>query len=269
MVRGVVMKVYQPADPLLVAFRAKTKLLNPSITCDVLVYNEKEATTLRDVPIMRQSAGLVDNDTWVPRATTINLVGGLLIQDGNGPFIPTPIPPTTPDNMDGDHVLVGFMNNDLGQPVILGQLDHPRNVRTPIFAIPPDYKRKIAINGWMLGVTKAGNISIDGLLASAGVVTPTIPPVEVPAVPVAGSINIAMAPLTKLSVGLAIAPSTTQEPVILGRTFLTQLTASLTEISSALTALGMATPNTAALLSAISVSLGAGKPLLSTQVEVD
>lgn len=58
------------------------------------------------------------------------------------------------------------------------------------------------------------------------------------------------------------------EPVILGKTFLTDLQSSLTEISTALTALGIPLPNTTTLLSNLSSSLSADSPYLTPRLKV-
>jgi len=228
MLQGVITKVYGVADPELATNRNPTQLFAPAVMCDVFIYDPRHTTTLRQVPIMRESAGLVDNDVWIPRASTIDIKTGLLISDGGGALGP-PVPVVSdPRNMDGDHVIVGFMSNDLARPIILGQVDHPSNVRN----LPTDktlYKKKRTLRGWTIGMTIDGNIDLNGIVATAGIVTPGIPSVEVPAVPVAGNVNIATAAGAKVSIGLLLAPSPTQEPVILGRTMLTALQTQLTQ----------------------------------------
>lgn len=297
LLQGVVIKVHGVAAPSLASIRNPTNLNQPTITCDVFVYDPKHTTILYDVPIMRESAGLVDNDVWIPRAASIDLISGVM-NVGNAPPPAAPLPMSEPKNLDGDHVVIGFLSNDLSRPVILGQLDHPRNVRN----LPTDtalYKRIKYVRGWKIGVTGSGNIDINGVLAGSGIVPPGLPPVETPAVPVAGNINVAFAAGAKASLGLALAPSPTQEPVVLGTTFLTSLQAKLTAekaawdtlfathtaYATAFTALGQPAAATAAtaaanaavaasvqiatVLSSITTSLGAGKPFLSTVLETD
>lgn len=58
------------------------------------------------------------------------------------------------------------------------------------------------------------------------------------------------------------------EQVILGKTFLTDLQSSLTEISTALSALGVPLPNTTTLLSNIASSLSANSPYLTPRLKV-
>jgi len=59
------------------------------------------------------------------------------------------------------------------------------------------------------------------------------------------------------------------EPMILGRTFLTDLQSSLTEISTALTAIGIPLPNTTTLLSSLSESLTSNSPYLTPRLKVE
>jgi len=59
------------------------------------------------------------------------------------------------------------------------------------------------------------------------------------------------------------------EPVILGTQFLTDLSASITEIQTALNGLGIATPETVTLLANIATSLTAGAPHLSSTLETE
>lgn len=61
---------------------------------------------------------------------------------------------------------------------------------------------------------------------------------------------------------------TAAEPFILGTTFLTDLQSSLTEISTALTALGVPLPNTTTLLGNIASSLSGNAPYLTPRLKV-
>lgn len=61
---------------------------------------------------------------------------------------------------------------------------------------------------------------------------------------------------------------TAAEPFILGTTFLTDLQSSLTEISTALTALGVPLPNTTALLGNLASSLSGNAPYLTPRLKV-
>lgn len=302
MLRGVVLNVYLPGDPRLLKVRNPTDLAAPFVSCDVLVYEPHHTTVLHDVPILRVSAGLVDSEVWQPRATSVDLVKQILVVDGGGP-LGAPLPMSKVRDMDGDHVVIGFLGGNLHDPVIMGQLDHPRNVRNPLFADPIKYKYKRVIRGWKIGVTEGGNVSVDGVQASVGAISTTPVPVEAPAVPVAGNVNIALFPLTHINVGLTTAESATKEPTLLGTSFLNQLNllfaqmiltnalvqTTLTTFGAKLALFGPDAPLAAAAtvaalqldlaqlqafqsaisLSEIGAAAGAGRPLLAHTLRID
>ncbi|NIR15124.1 MAG: hypothetical protein GWN86_14760, partial [Desulfobacterales bacterium] len=94
-------------------------LLNrPSaVYCDVLTYNSipgRRWAGFKKVLVSQDQGGLHDEKLWVPRATKTNLFGTL--NEGEG---------ANPADMDGDHVLIGFMNDSLNEPIILKALPHP------------------------------------------------------------------------------------------------------------------------------------------------
>lgn len=288
--RGVVIASYKPGDPRNASRRTPTKLLVPTITCDVLLYDPDYVTILRDVPIMRQSAGLIDSEVWVPRAATVNLLGGALTVAGNGPLDPTALYPTSPSDMDGDHVVVAFLNNDLAQPIIVGQIDHPRNTANPVFNVPPDAQYARKLRGWLFAMLADGNVVVDGVLAGAGAVPPAIPAVETPS-PTAGSLRVTLKAGQKVSISLAAAPSLTQERVVTEgflaalKTKLQAERASHQAANAAWAALNAVTPNAAytaaataattaatactTLIGLIDTSDGASDPFLSALLEVD
>jgi hypothetical protein len=63
--------------------------------------------------------------------------------------------------------------------------------------------------------------------------------------------------------------SSASQPPLQGTAFLTALQAALPELIAAATALGIPTPNSAALLANIATSLSARAPYLATKVEVE
>lgn len=92
---------------------------NPPVAvyCDVLVYPSiggQRWFGLRHVLVSQEVSGLHRGRIWRPRATTMDLLDDLDIEGGSNPAY-----------MDGDHVLIGFINDNLGQPVIIRALPHP------------------------------------------------------------------------------------------------------------------------------------------------
>jgi len=72
---------------------------------------------------------------------------------------------------------------------------------------------------------------------------------------------------TAKKVIVASKSSSATEPVILGSTFITDLSSSLTELQAAVNALGILTPNTLSLLTKIATSISTGSPYLSSTLE--
>lgn len=110
--RGVVVAVYvfdddgypQPED------RPNTVLV------DVLTYGEHN-TYIPRVPWTYERSGLHEGDVSLPRAATIDTEGDLNLLNSN------------PRNLDGDHVIVSFIENSLNQPYISRSIGHPSSDR--------------------------------------------------------------------------------------------------------------------------------------------
>lgn len=217
-VRGVVIEVYEP-DSL--------NLRNPligkgGIVCDVLVYETDAYTVMRQVPIAMQSAGLNDHEVWRPRKASVNLAGGAL-SVGKGPI------PTKAEDMDGDHVLIQFVANDLQQPIIIAQLPHPKNTRKTSTADATKYKYRRYVRGSSFGVKDNGDIEVDLTAASDGSIGPSGAEISNPS---AGNLVV----IHKLGTTTDITAATLSDPqyVLLADDFLTDLLAAMTQISGVL-----------------------------------
>lgn len=84
-----------------------------TIYCDVLCYGKHEGVVPRVLVTHGERAGLQEGDISIPRATTIAV---------NGPLDQLQ---TNPAMMDGDHVIIGFLEDDLKKPFILRYMSHP------------------------------------------------------------------------------------------------------------------------------------------------
>lgn len=218
LLRGVVVGVEFPAEH--VAGDIDPARL-PGVLCSVLIYQAQQRTVLHGVPVAVQSGGYGDHEVWVPQAATRNVVGGAF-----------DVMRADVTELDGDHVLVGFIAGDFAQPVLLSQLPHPRTTERPTDTAVR-YDRVLA--GTRVQVFEDGEV----------VVTP------------AGKVTITN--------GAAPAP----EPVILGRTFLTDLVAALVEIQTLMVGLGVPTTDLAVLITDINASLASTAPYLSSLLETD
>ncbi len=90
------------------------------VYCDVLVYSGMRNTRYMYLPrcvvVQDRGGALHSGRVWKPRAASIDISGSTNLNIEQA---------TNPAYMDGDHVLVGFFDNDFSQPVILGGIAHP------------------------------------------------------------------------------------------------------------------------------------------------
>lgn len=85
--------------------------------CDVMCYSGipgQRFIFLRKVLVSQERGGIHNGRVWKPRAATLDITGDYVADGG-----------TSPANWDGDHVLVGFMDNKPNMPVILRGIPHP------------------------------------------------------------------------------------------------------------------------------------------------
>jgi hypothetical protein len=114
LLRGVVTKTYvidNPDHP----YANGTPI---AVYCDVLVYSSVKGTTFRLLPncLVSQDRGAMHSGrVWKPKAATIDISGDTFdLEKG-----------TDPSSVDGDHVLVGFLDDSFNLPVVLKGLSHP------------------------------------------------------------------------------------------------------------------------------------------------
>lgn len=249
MLRGVVTATYLPDDPTEVTRAAVRGFLPGSekgILCDVLITDPAYRTLLRDVPIMVASGGLNDHEVWLPRESTIDITPGILNVSLEGQLIP----PSQTHKMDGDHVVVAFLGNDLNQPIIVGQIPHPSTNRRPSFLDQANplfngpFKWRRFIQGIDFGVNRSGNIFVDMSNASTGLTDPIGTEIPAPGPdPLGGNLTITCFTGTlpvDTKVSIVDSVLTAPEPMILGDTWLTDTNTDLTQLNSHLTTLSAA-----------------------------
>ena len=148
--RVVVLQTYYPDEDL----RKGIGSTQICVTCDVRTYG-RYSRVLPKVPVLQQTHGVHDQDVYIPRPSRINLSGGDLVSN------PTATQgPTSAENLDGDHVLVGFLDNDPMQPVILPfGMPHPGTKER--LKSSAGRVRRIRHNGTVVEWDGLGNITID------------------------------------------------------------------------------------------------------------
>lgn len=143
-----------------------------AIYCDVLIYPSipyQRWFGLKNVLVTQDVAGVHRGKIWKPRAATIDLTKNYV---DSGATI------NNPAYLDGDHVLIGFLNDSLDQPVILRALPHPmidlgredkeplgRRMKLKKVDGDPDFWRHHGIFG---GVDNDGNYILDSRFANNG-----------------------------------------------------------------------------------------------------
>ena len=154
--RAVVLQTYYPAEderPVFASFSQKCVL------CDVRTYG-RYSREFSKVPVLQNVHGLFDEDIYIPRPSTQDIEGGDWRGIGSSSGTPT-----AAENLDGDHVLLGFLENDPAQPVILPyQLAHPNSRYAPQAA--DGRVRRFRFNGVVIAWDKDSNLTIDATEAS-------------------------------------------------------------------------------------------------------
>lgn len=118
LLRGVVVETYVTDDSGHPQADTPADQAPIAVYCDVLVFPSipgQRWVGLRNVLVTQEIAGLHRGRIWKPRPASIDFLDSLSIEEGSNPAY-----------MDGDHVLVGFMNDNLAQPVIMRALPHPQ-----------------------------------------------------------------------------------------------------------------------------------------------
>ena len=118
LLRGVVVTTYVIDDDHYPQVTVTDVPNSTSVLCDVLCYTNLPGThwiVLRKVMVLQDKGGVHNGRIWKPKATTMDLSGVDLNIDGIG----------NPADFDGDHVLIGFIDGNNNQPIILGGVPHP------------------------------------------------------------------------------------------------------------------------------------------------
>lgn len=152
------------------------ELLPGAVYCDVLVMSNMPTVRGRVIPkalVMQPlGSGIQAGRVWKPRAATQTINGQ--------PFTPQSVG-LNPGEIDGDFVLIGFIDDMMNQPVILGALPHPsrdignetkrpgHRMRLILEDGDPEY---IKHHGSFYGVGDDGGFEIDTTNAHNGALLP-------------------------------------------------------------------------------------------------
>jgi len=195
--RGVITTLYLPDDPKHPF--AEVTDAPKAMYCDVYTYDQG-FSYIRNVLVTNPNgSGMHDGVVWKPRATTIDVSGNDLNQDIG----------TNPANLDGDHVVVGFLAHDFNKPFIQTYLPHPltdegnkdneTGQRQTLKTNDGDY-RGIKFKGVGIGITTDGNINVDTTKAYSKPIKADGTEPENEGDGASGNIHFSMAEKTKFSI---------------------------------------------------------------------
>lgn len=163
--RGVVTATYVTDDENH-PFTGQTDAVPTSVYCDVLAFGRR----WRFIPkclVAQERSGLHSGRIWKPRACSMTLTGDPVDLNRG----------TNPAKLDGDHVLVGFLDGNANQPIILKALPHPaadvgnedfgtgHRLKLKVDDGDPDFVKH---NGTFFGVDKQGDFYLDTTHANDG-----------------------------------------------------------------------------------------------------
>lgn len=89
-----------------------------AIYCDVMAYSTMPSARAHfheSVMVSQERGGLHEGEVWIPRPTTMSILRDLR----------TDLQRVDPMELDGEHVLMGFLDSDAFAPIILRGIPHP------------------------------------------------------------------------------------------------------------------------------------------------
>ncbi len=144
-----------------------------AIYCDVLIYSSmwnQRFQFLKSVLVSQDIGGMHRGRVWKPRAAKLD------VTEPNQQALDLDRK-ANPANLDGDHVLVGFIDDNLNQPVILRGIPHPsadtgnevkepgKRMRLKVADGDPDFWKH---HGGFYGISDAGDFVVDLTEAYSG-----------------------------------------------------------------------------------------------------
>lgn len=160
--RAVVLSTYYADDESWAERGEWAASLQTGIACDVRTFGRRSRPLYR-VPVAQGMHGRHDEDVYVPRASKIDMQGGPLATDG----APSGPKPTQAEDLDGDHVLVGFLECDPAKPFIFPFCLSRVNANHKLEE-SGGRARRIRHNGVLMEWDGDGNFTIDATGAAQG-----------------------------------------------------------------------------------------------------
>jgi hypothetical protein len=169
LLRGVVLNTWVLDDPKH-PFASDLNGTPVAVYCDVLCYGPRWRF-ITNCLVSQEVGGMQRGRVWKPRATGLDKTA-LPVDPNKG---------SNPANWDGDHVLVGFIEDNLNQPIILRSIPHP-SVDTGNEAKTPGHRMTLKLadgdpdfwkhHGSFYGVKNNGDFVVDTTWANDGSLLP-------------------------------------------------------------------------------------------------
>jgi len=166
-VRGIVTTTYVLDDP------DHPQVSNDPVAvyCDVLIYasiSGMQQRLIKSALVLQERLGMHTGRIWKPKAASLDSIKNIMNFEKG----------TNLASVNGDHVLVGFMDNSFNFPVILGSIPHPSSdigneqnasghrLRMTQVDGDPDFWKH---HGTYFGVEDNGDYTVDSTFANNGV----------------------------------------------------------------------------------------------------
>lgn len=207
--RAIVLKTYATDAPERTEGSRSTSSRTYEVECDILL--TKSLVFYSRVPVLQPSHGVSDANLWIPRETTTT-VGSLLPLAPNLTRVSRrgtpvfPLPPN-PDSLDGDQVLVQFVEGDVEKPIIVGAMSHASTRRKVIAGSgwsESDFgltrgtahrdERYIRYRGVEFRINDAGDVLIDTVGATTDQATETPNPLS------GGNVRVRIKPTQRFTI---------------------------------------------------------------------
>lgn len=154
-VRAVVLATYYADDPGW-DDRPWARGAVKGVCCDVRTYG-RQTRVLTRVPVLQPQHGVHDHDWWIPRPSRQSLADPATTMAGESAGGVTA---TAAHDLDGDHVLLAFLEGDWAQPIILpASLGHPASAHR--ITADRGRVREIRHHGVTIALDDAGNVTVD------------------------------------------------------------------------------------------------------------
>ena len=158
MARGYIREVYSFDDSSnghSPAGNGDVSLTIGSVLCSVEIIEAGMVSLIHNVPGLTSAGGWYASEYWRPRPATVTDTGAGVDLGDSG------MKRTALEVTDGDLVVVGFLGNDTGRPIIIGHLMKPNSAYRITSSNVSSYQHVQHVQSSVRGVKTSGEVVID------------------------------------------------------------------------------------------------------------